>query len=52
MWDDKMYELKDELLQACKALVNERLAKEDLSPEQEEELRQSMTEEIRFWRDW
>lgn len=52
MWDDRLYELKDELLTACKYLVNDRLVKEKLSPEQEEELRQSMTEDIRFWKGW
>lgn len=52
MWTDELYELKDELMAAVKKVVNARLKEAKLSKEQEEELRQSMTEEIRFWKGW
>jgi hypothetical protein len=52
MWDDRLYDLKSELMLATKKLVNDRLRQEKLSDEQEDELRQSMTEDIRFWKGW
>lgn len=47
-----MYDLKNELLEACKNLVNQRVQEAKLPFDQEEELRQSLTEDIRFWKGW
>jgi hypothetical protein len=52
MWDDRLYKLKDELWSGARELVNARLAVEKLPDEQEEELRQSLTEDVRFWKGW
>lgn len=52
MWDDKMYDLREELLTLAKKVVNDRLALAALSTEDEEEMRQSLTEDVRFWKDW
>ncbi len=47
-WWDKLYERKERIYKRLCALVNEETA--DLTPEMDEELRQQLTEETRFWR--
>jgi len=51
MWDDDMWELKEELLKLARKAVNDRLILASLDEADEDEMRQVLTEDIRFWKD-
>ena len=45
---DETYEIKEAIWEAVHKLVD--AMTQDLSPEEDEELRQELTEQFRFWR--
>lgn len=46
---DKLHERKEEIAQQVRELVD--LLTNDLHPEDDEEIRQELTEQFRFWRN-